>query len=115
MKAVRYKGHSDFQAAHTRAKYAACYELGPHWKLVRGASVMARLPAAWVRCAVGQHPGVNGSNPTGKALRYCKTPRDVRLPADCYWPNGLPEGPEYFAEYDWESADQIVQLAEAAD
>lgn len=108
-----YKDHADFQAAHTLAKYAACYELGPHWKLVRGASVMARLPAAWVRCPVGQSIGANG-NSTGKAIRYCKTPRDVRLPADCFWADGLPEGPEYFAEYQWESA-AAIELAEAAD
>lgn len=109
---MKYKGHADFQAAHTAAKYAACYELGPHWKLVRGASVRARLPAAWTRCTIGKSVGVNGK-PTGKAIRTAKSARDVRLPAECFWDGGLPVGPEYFAEYEWEAAP--MQFAEAAD
>lgn len=111
-----YKGHADFQAAHTLAKYAAAFELGLHWKLVPGASVRARLPAAWVTHKVGvmQSNSVNGSGTKGRAIRTCRTPRDVRLPAACFWENGLPIGPEYFAEYDWEAAAQI-ELANTAD
>lgn len=95
---MKYRGYDDFQAAHTRAKWAACYELGEHWKRVAGASVRARLPAAWTACKVGVVPGVNGK--TGaKALRVARSPRDVSLPAACFWPDEmLPVGPEYYLD-----------------
>lgn len=105
-----FKGHADFQAAHTLAKTRACFELGLYWKLVPGASVMARLPTAWVTHRVGVMAAANGFAKTGRAIRTCRTPRDVRLPAACFWPDGLPVGPEYFAEYRWETI-EITKLA----
>lgn len=105
-----YKGHADFQAAHTLAKYAAAFELGLHWKLVPGASVRARLPAAWVRCPISAGgSGINGSG-RGRVLRYSKSARDIRLPAACFWEDGLPVGPEYFAEYPWETAPMFCAI-----
>jgi hypothetical protein len=48
--------------------------------------VIARLPAAWVACKVFG--------------RVSKSPRDVRMPAARFWPNGLlPIGPEYVEDY----------------
>jgi hypothetical protein len=83
--APKFKGYDDFSPAHTAAKRAACAELGLRWALVPGASVIARLPAAWVACKVFG--------------RVSKSPRDVRTPAARFWPNGLlPIGPEYAEE-----------------
>lgn len=113
---MKYQGYADFQAAHTLAKYAAYFELGPYWKLVRGASVRARLPATWVRCPVSLISSGAANGPgKSRVLRYSKSPRDIRLPAACFWEHGLPEGPEYFAEYAWETALAPLQYAEAAD
>jgi len=80
-----FKNYDDFSAANRAAKLAACEAHGLHWHLVPGASALARLPAAWVACKVFG--------------RTSKSPRDVRLPAARFWPNGLlPVGPEYAAE-----------------
>ena len=98
-KAPTFKGYADWSPAHTRAKMRACAELGASWKLIAGASVIATLPAAWVSCKVFG--------------RTSRTPRDVRLPAARFWDAGmLPAGPDYGAEYSWETAP--VTLAEAA-
>lgn len=84
-----FKGYDDFHAAFLAAQAAVCAELGERWKLIRGASVYARVPRAWVavKTAYANLPGH----------------RDMRLPAAKYWPAGeLPAGPEYAAEYAWE-------------
>jgi len=101
-KAPRFKGYDDYAAASVAAKNAAAAELGLHWHLVPGASVLATLPAAWVACKVFG--------------RTSKSPRDVRLPAARFWANGLlPLGPDYAAEYAWEPAAAVVaDMAEAA-
>jgi len=84
-----FKGYDDFCPAVVTAKNAAAAELGLHWHLVAGASVLATLPAAWVACKVFG--------------RTSKSPRDVRLPAARFWANGLlPVGPDYAEEYAWE-------------
>jgi hypothetical protein len=84
-----FKGYDDFTLAVMAAKNAAVSELGLHWRLMPGASVLATLPAAWVACKVFG--------------RTSKSPRDTRLPAARFWANGLlPVGPEYAAEYAWE-------------
>ena len=89
--APKFKGYDDFSAANVAAKRAACAELGLSWALVPGASAIARLPAAWVACKVFG--------------RVSKSPRDVRLPAARFWPNGLlPVGPEYAEEGPREAA-----------
>lgn len=103
---AKYRDYVDFQAAHKDAREQACYELGPLWKLVPGASVLARLPAKWVTCKIGVTPGVNKR--AGKALRVARSPRDVRLPAAEFWEDGeLPVGPEYFEEYAWDDGSAI--------
>jgi hypothetical protein len=97
-KAVTFKGYDDWSPAHTAAKQAAAAAYGDHWHLVPGASVIATLPAAWVSCKVFG--------------RTSKTPRDGRIPAARFWPNGmLPNGPAYVGEYAWQ---QLCDMAEAA-
>jgi len=130
MAKLSFRDHSEFQAAHKRAKEAATYECGMLWKLVPGASVLARLPAKWITCKVGVMPAVNRR--AGKALRVAKSPRDVRLPAACFWDDGeLPAGPDYVEDYardsgaepltarhessDFRFWNDNLQLAEAAD
>jgi hypothetical protein len=84
-KAPTFKGYDDWAAAHLAAKLAACAALGDHWAILPGASVIARVPAAWVSCKVFG--------------RTSKSPRDMRIPAARFWPNGLlPRGPEYALE-----------------
>jgi len=104
-KAPTFKGYDDWAPAHLAAKMAACAELGDHWAILPGASVIARVPAAWVACKV--------------FARVSKSPRDLRMPAARFWPNGLlPRGPEYAAEYPREPAyvrpALPAELAEAA-
>jgi hypothetical protein len=83
-KAPTFKAWADWMPAHRAAKLAACNLHGDRWSIQPGAYVHARLPAAWVACKVFG--------------RVSKTPRDVRLPAAQFWPNGmLPAGPEYAA------------------
>lgn len=97
--AKSFKNYDDFSAANVAAKRAVAADVGLHWHLVPGASAMARLPAAWTACKVFS--------------RVSRSPRDVRLPAARYWPNGtLPIGPEYTAEYTW--AAPAIEFAEAA-
>jgi hypothetical protein len=85
-KAPTFKSYDDWAPAHLAAKLAACADLGVHWAIQPGASVIARVPAAWVACKV--------------FARVSKSPRDVRMPAARFWPNGLlPRGPEYAVEY----------------
>jgi len=95
-----FKGYDDFTPALVAAKNAAVAELGLHWHLLPGASVIATLPAAWVACKVFG--------------RTSKAPRDTRLPAARFWQNGLlPVGPDYAAEYAWEPR-AGADMAEAA-
>ena len=76
-----YRGYDDFMAARWIAAQAAGESLGSSWHLIPGASVWARVPAAWVRW---QGTAVSG-----------KSPRDMILPAARYWPGGtLPVGPD---------------------
>lgn len=91
-----FVGYDDFVPAFNVARHAAAAALGHRWQFVPGASIWARLPAAWVRCTVYG--------------RVSTAPRDHRMPAAQYWPGGtLPIGPEY-------AAPDVapVQLAEAA-
>jgi hypothetical protein len=91
MAAKSFRAYDDFTAAHSAAKAAACAALGPRWSLAPRASVLGRVPAAWVACKVFG--------------RVSKSPRDMRMPAACYWPGGaLPVGPVYSADYARETA-----------
>lgn len=111
---MKFAGYADFQAAHKDAREQAAFELGPHWKLVAGASVLARLPAKWVTVKIGVTVGINRR--AGKALRVAKSPRDVRLPAAEFWEDGeLPIGAEYFAEYAWDTGSTPLALANTSD
>jgi hypothetical protein len=84
-----FKGYDDFHAALVAAQTAVCASLGERWKLIRGASVYARVPRAWVAVKTA-HANLPGH-------------RDMRLPAARFWPAGeLPNGPEYTTEYAWE-------------
>lgn len=97
-KAPTFKGYDDFIPVLQIAKYAAQAARGDHWAIIPGASVMARLPAAWTRCKVFG--------------RISASPRDRRLPAAQFWPDGiLPAGPEYAGEYALASS---IDYAEAA-
>jgi hypothetical protein len=99
--AKSFKGYDDFSAANVAAKRAVAADVGLAWHLVSGASVLARLPATWTACKV--------------FARVSRSPRDVRLPAARYWPNGiLPVGPVYEAEYAWAAPFNAEPIAEAA-
>jgi hypothetical protein len=98
-KAPTFKGYDDWSAAHLAAKLAACAELGDHWAILPGASVIARVPAAWVACKV--------------FARVSKSPRDVRMPAARFWPNGLlPRGPDYPTEGRYEPTLTRAEMAD---
>ena len=93
-----FKSYEDFSPVSFAAKCAAVDAHGLLWALVPGASVLARLPAPWTACKVFG--------------RVSRSPRDVRLPAARFWPNGaLPIGPEYGAEGPRES---MIEIREAA-
>ena len=85
-----FRSFDDYQPALIAAQKSVVAALGLRWKLIRGASVYARLPRAWVAVKTA----------------HCSLPgrRDTRLPAAQFWPNGaLPVGPEYTPEYAWEA------------
>jgi antirestriction protein ArdC len=82
---ARIKDYDTFIAARRVACQAACDVHGLRWALAEGASVWARVPAAWVACRVFG--------------RVSRSPRDQRMPAAQFWPAGrLPVGPQYAAE-----------------
>lgn len=90
--APTFKGYDDWTPAVQAAKQAACDELGELWAIKPGASILATVPAAWVSCKVFG--------------RVSHSPRDMRLPAARFWPDGLlPRGPEYATELmQWQMA-----------
>src|SRR5262245_11867802 len=77
-----YKAYADFVLAFNQARHACIRRHGDNWHLVPGASVWARIPAAWASVKVFG--------------RVSHAPRDQRFPAAEFWPGGvLPIGPEY--------------------
>lgn len=79
---LTFKDADAFFLAFNAARAACREEYGEQWYLNPVASLMARVPAAWV--ALRGEQGI------------WRSPRDVNFPAARFWPGGmLPIGPDY--------------------